>query len=44
MKEDNMYNIMGTFRAFSYTLHFREHGPWRLNWEFRGVLLKIGNF
>ena len=23
---------------------FWEHGPWRLNWEFRGVLLKIGKF
>ena len=27
-----------------FFLLFWEHGPWHLNWEFRGVLLKIGNF
>ena len=27
-----------------FFLLFWEHGPWRLNLEFRGVFLKIGNF
>ena len=29
-------------RAFSYFLG--EHGPWRLNWEFHGFLLKNWEF
>ena len=36
--------LAGCASTQGFFLPFWEHGPWRLNWEFGGVFLKIGNF